>query len=79
MPHAVSVNPHSLDLIATNNGGLQPEIEEGPRGHPGSYFVLPDDPNGHAEILSINEFFEKYEFTEPEALNEFRPIELLSK
>ena len=79
MPQAVSVNPHSLDLIATNNGGVQPEIEEGPRGHPGSYFVLPDDPNDHAEILGIDEFLEKYEFLEPETLNAFRPVQLLEK
>jgi hypothetical protein len=72
--YAVSVNENSLDLIATNNGGLKPEIEKGPHGHPGSYFLLPADPNEHATILSIEDFFETYDFVGPESLDEFRPI-----
>jgi hypothetical protein len=74
MPHAVSINEKSLDLIATNNGGLRPEIEAGPHGHPGTYFILPDDPNHHAVIVSIEDFFENYEFVGPESLDEFRPV-----
>jgi hypothetical protein len=72
--HAVSINEKSLDLIATNNGGLQPAIEPGPNGHPGTYFILPTNPNDHAEIVSIDDFFNNYEFLEPEALDAFRPI-----
>jgi hypothetical protein len=74
MSHAVSINEKTLDLIATNNGGLKPEIEPGPNGHPGTYFLLPSDPNAHAKILSIDDFFETYEFVGPESLDEFRPI-----
>lgn len=74
MQYAVAINEKSLDLIATNNGGLQPKIEAGPHGHPGTYFVLPENPNQHAEILSIEDFFETYAFVGPEALHEFRPI-----
>lgn len=76
MPHAVSVNEKSLDLIATNNGGLKPEIEESPysNGTAGSYFLLPDDPNAHAEILGVDAFFDTYEFIGPEHPAEFRPI-----
>lgn len=69
MPYAVSINEQSLDLIATNNGGLKPEIEQGR-----TYFVLPENPNGHAEILSVEDFFKKYDFVGPESDNEFRPI-----
>lgn len=72
--YAVPINRQSLDLIATNNGGLQPAIEMGPKGHPGTYFVLPDDPNEHAEIVPIEDFFSTYEFLEPEALDAFRKI-----
>jgi hypothetical protein len=74
MPYAVPINRQSLDLIATNNGGLQPKIEMGPKGHPGTYFVLQDDPNQHAEIVPIEDFFETYEFLEPEALDAFRKV-----
>lgn len=74
MQYAVSVNEKSLDLIATNNGGVRPEIEPGPHGHPGTYFILPENPNDHAEILSIEDFFEQYEFIGPESLDKFRPI-----
>lgn len=74
MQYAVSINEKSLDLIATNNGGLKPEIEPGPYGHPGTYFLLPENPNDHAEILSIEDFFETYGFVGPESLTEFRPI-----
>lgn len=72
--YAVPINRQSLDLIATNNGGLQPKIEMGPKGHPGTYFVLPDDPNDHATIVSIEDFFDTYEFLEPEALDAFRKV-----
>lgn len=76
MPYAVPINRQSLDLIATNNGGLQPKIEMGPKGHPGTYFVLPDNPNEHAEIVPIEDFFNKYDFLEPESLSEFRRVSL---
>lgn len=76
MAHAVSINEKSLDLIATNNGGLKPEIERGHHGHPATYFILPTDPNDHAEILTIESFFEKYEFVGPESSSEFRPVVL---
>lgn len=79
MPYAVSINEDSLELIATNNGGLAPQIEKGPNGHPGTYFIIPDNPNDHAEIVPIEQFFEKYEFIGPEALDEFRPIRLAPK
>jgi hypothetical protein len=79
MPYAVPINRQSLDLIATNNGGLQPKIEMGPKGHPGTYFVLQDDPNQHAEIVPIEDFFETYEFLEPESLTEFRKVEVISR
>ena len=72
--YAVPINRQSLDLIATNNGGLQPAIEMGPKGHPGTYFVLPDDPNEPATIVPIEDFFDTYEFLEPEALDAFRKI-----
>ena len=74
MFYAVSINEKSLDLIASSNGGLKPEIEEGPHGHPGTYFLLPSNPNHHAEILSIEDFFENYEFVGPESLTEFVPV-----
>lgn len=79
MPYAVAINEAALDLIATNNGGLAPAIEPGPKGHPGTYFLLPDNPNDHAEILDIDKFFETYEFIGPEALDEFRPIRHIRK
>lgn len=74
--HAVSINEKSLDLIATNNGGLKPEIEPSPyeNGCPAAYFVLPTDPNDHAEIVSTDKFFNNYEFVGPEAPDAFRPI-----
>jgi hypothetical protein len=74
MPYAVCINEKALDLIATNNGGLKPEIEPLPNGHAGTYFILPDDPNDHAQILDISEFFEKYQFLGPESDTEFRKI-----
>lgn len=72
--YAVPINLKSLDLIATNNGGLKPQIELTDKGHPGTYFVLPNDPNDHAEIVDIDQFFNNYEFIGPEALDAFRPI-----
>jgi hypothetical protein len=69
MPYAVSVNEKSLDLIATNNGGLKPEIEVG-----GTYFLLQDNPNQPATILSTEDFFETHEFIGPESPEEFRPV-----
>jgi len=69
MPHAVRINEQSLDLIATNNGGLKPQIEDEI-----TYFLLPDDPNHHAQILGADEFAQFYTFTTPEALDEFRPV-----
>lgn len=79
MAHAVSINEKSLDLIATNNGGLKPVIEPGPNGRPGTYFILPTNPNHPAEIVSVEDFFENYEFVGPESLEEFRPIALLPR
>jgi hypothetical protein len=79
MPYAVPINRKSLDLIATNNGGLKPQIEMGPKGFPGTYFVLEDDPNLPAKIISIEDFFETYEFLEPESLTDFRPIAQIQK
>ena len=74
MPWAVGINKKSLDLIATNNGGLQPKIEESPYPHcAGTYFVLPDNPNNHAEILSVDDFFDKYQFVGLESDDEFTP------
>jgi len=69
MQYAVSVNEKSLDLIATNNGGLKPEIEEG-----GTYFILPDNPNDHAQLVSTEEFSETFSFVEAESVDEFRPV-----
>jgi len=69
MPHAVRINEKSLDLIATNNGGLQPQIED-----EATYFLLPDNPNHHAQILGIGEFNQYYTFLGPESLEEFRPV-----
>lgn len=81
MAHAVNINEKSLDLIATNNGGLKPKIEPSPYGNitAGTYFILPTDPNDHAKIVSIDEFFDNYEFVGPEALDEFRPIRELTQ
>lgn len=72
--HAVSINEKSLDLIATNNGGLQPKIEPGPDGHPGTYFILPDDPNDYAEIVTAESFFKNYEFVGVESQDKFVEI-----
>lgn len=74
--HAVSINEKSLDLIATNNGGIKPEIKPSPylNDTVGTYFILPTNPNNPAEIVSIDQFFDNYEFVGPEALDEFRPI-----
>lgn len=79
--HAVSINEKSLDLIASNNGGVEPEIEPSPYGNgtAGTYFILPTDPNDHAEIVSIDEFFDNYQFYGPEAEDAFRPIRKLSQ
>jgi hypothetical protein len=75
--YAVSINEKSLDLIATNNGGVRPIVEPGPNGHPGTYFILPTDPNDHAEIVGIDKFFTLYEFIGPEADDAFRPIKTI--
>lgn len=79
--HAVSINEKSLDLIATNNGGLQPKIEPSPypNGCPANYFILPTDPNDHAEIVSTDDLFDNYEFVGPESDTEFRPIKPLDE
>lgn len=76
MPHAVSINEKSLDLIATNNGGIRPEIEPSPyaNGCSANYFILPDDPNDHADIVSADHLFDNFEFVGPESDSEFRPI-----
>jgi hypothetical protein len=78
--HAVSINTKSLDLIATNNGGLKPEIEPSPYPNcAATYFILPTNPNEHARIVSVDEFFDNYEFVGPEADDEFRPIREMSE
>lgn len=67
--HAVPVTPESLDLIATNNNGIKPEIE----GEE-TFFLLPEDPNEHAAIIGKNEFYDNYTFVEGGRPNEFRRI-----
>lgn len=64
--HAVLINHQSLDLIATNNGGIRPDVEAW-----GSYFILPTDPNDHAEIVSADDFDKNYTLIEGMADDRF--------
>ena len=70
--HAVMITSHTLDLIATNNGGLKPDVEAW-----GGYFILPTDPNDPAEIVPIDVFFRNYVFIGTEATDRFRPIKAI--
>lgn len=77
--HAVAITEKSLDLIATNNGGVRPQVRPSPypNGCAADYFLLPTNPNDHAQIINTDVFFETYEFVGPESLFEFRPIQSL--
>lgn len=74
--YAVAITEESLDLIATNNGGLKPLIDKSPypNGSPAHYFLLPENPNDHATILTADEFVDSYEFVGPDQLDRFVPI-----
>lgn len=52
---AIQVTENSLDLIAPVNGGLRPEVEM-----PTTIFIHDDDPDGHNDIMSENEFLANY-------------------
>lgn len=79
--HAIAITDPALDLIATNNGGMRPRVRTSPyaNGCAADYFILPTNPNDHAQIINTDVFFEMYEFVGPESPTEFRPIRPLSE
>lgn len=79
MRYAVPITEQSLDLIATNNGGLQPEVVRTPEGDEGSFFLLPENPNESADILTRDQFFDNYMFIGGGRPNEFRPVSYIGE
>ena len=69
---AIRITPSTLTLIAQENGGLEPAIEDVP-----TYFILPEDPNAYAQIVTEEEFRAAARFTGAErfdAFNEFTEL-----
>lgn len=53
--HAIHITENSLDKIAEVNAGVRPQIEE-----TATIFIHDDDPDGHNDIMSENEFLANY-------------------